>query len=111
MCDFKPGDEVVFVAKVPLWDGENDRPAPDCSKTYTCVEVGADSSDVCGVCLSDVWVLIDDGSDFPLCPCTLRKVQKRLESLKIESFMTMPGGYEEPRRKAPEKARTGIKAD
>lgn len=29
-----------------------------------------------------------------------RKVQKRNDRLSIESFMTMPGGFEEPRRPA-----------
>lgn len=93
MCDFKPGDEVIFVG------GEGDRTgAPPLGWIGRVVEVvGAIDPEwplVIGFTL-DNWPLPPGGahnSDH------WRKVQRKNTDLSIEAFLTIKPGFEEPRR-------------
>lgn len=120
MCDFKPGDKVVCVDAGPLRNPATQVPSRPSGlveggvytvllirPNYECPErLSVELAEIAPEAL--LRGVPKRGGFFH---GRFRKVQNRLDSLKIESFMTMPGGYEEPRRKAPEKARTGIKAD
>jgi hypothetical protein len=111
MCDFKPGDEVV--AKESCVSSPLLLSAGQVYLVSRVELVPCPGDEVrvflFGVPEGDIDPLKAPFYGFP--PQRFARAQKRLDSLKIESFMTMPGGYEEPRRKVPEKARTGIKAD
>lgn len=74
MCDFKPGDEVMFVSE-PLMYGPNLDYSPP-SGSFICVEVGDNPADLCKTCGSSAWVVLDRIA-WPACPCVLRKVQRR----------------------------------
>lgn len=99
MCGFKPGDELVFISDAQLWDGKHDQCSPETGRVYVCLSVDA-GREICEACGSDVGVFISDGAELPLCPCLLRKVQRRNDSLSITSFLTITPGFEEPRRQA-----------
>jgi hypothetical protein len=105
-CDFKPGDELAFIGTGQLWDGETDQPSPDASRVYVCEAVFADC-EACEECSSNIGVLINDSNSIPICPCLLRKVERRNDSLSIEAFLTIKPGFEEP-RKAPAKKREKV---
>lgn len=89
MCDFKPGDEVVCV---------DNKGAPELSvgATYTVTAVlyGGEGLTVAEADPSEWWAVGYWSERF-------REVNRRNSRLTIEAFMTMPGGFEEPKRKSP----------
>lgn len=102
MCDFKPGDEVVCVSDDLQWG------------FYPCPLVAGQVYTVLGVAS----IRATDGASFSVDvgvpsmatgglwrPSRFRKVQRKNPRLSIEAFMTVPGGFEEPRRKTPAKKR------
>jgi hypothetical protein len=93
MCDFRPGDEVAYI--------ENDWPKYGLVKNavYIIAEVLPPifGNGECGVHLQG----FPNPTPNPrqgFMATMFRKVQKPKASLKIESFLTIKPGFEEPRR-------------
>lgn len=93
MCPFKPGDEVVCVHATNFHDDP-------CvvGSTYRVAAVrsfpGGQGLDLKGIPVEGcLWL--------GHAPGRFRKVNRRNSRLTIEAFMTMPGGFEEPKRKSP----------
>ena len=91
-CDFKIGDEVVCVDASLAWGIEPHSLIK--GETYTVVGLvdpeGFDPGVVVQVPsphYSTAWS-----------PRRFRKVQKRNDRLTLETFFTVPGGFEEPKR-------------
>lgn len=106
MCDFKPGDEVVRISfgDAPFAsDWPHDPCADRVGVTATVSGVFEASPGVYGLFLQEFWTDAPGG----FAAIAWRKVQRRNSSLTIEAFMTMPGGFEEPRR-APAKKRERV---
>lgn len=104
-CDFKPGDEVVCVASDPEYAMAG-MPPPVVGETYTVAEVtpcltGRMKRPTFGVYLAELprsptgWMYFAEH---------FRKVERRTDTLSIESFLTIKWGFEEPKR-APAKKR------
>lgn len=112
MCDIKPGDEVVCVdARQHRLDLRWTASLIE-GRVYTVQRVspvpaghplaGLAALLVCGVPNMDALLCVDIGWR----SSRFRKVQKRKDSLTIESFLTIRPGFEEPRKapvKSPEK--------
>lgn len=102
MCDFKPGDEVVCVFAGPWWCTDTSGPTsgPRRDSVWT-----VESLDLCEEYGTTIGLIGWPGDSFAA-EC-FRKAQPRNDRLTIEAFMTMPGGFEEPRR-APAKKRERV---
>ena len=105
MCDFKVGDEVVCI------NNENDD-LLKVGSVYTVAEFLAAgdghedwTTDVDSVQLVEIGHVEDDDV-YGFAAEHFRKVQRRNSRLTLESFFTVPGGFEEPKRtpaKTPER--------
>lgn len=102
-CDFKPGDEVVRVGcdESELMPGQSFARSggPEFNKVYVVESVWR---------VGTIFALTLVGFECPLGGYdtrAFRKAQRKNARLAIETFMTMPGGFEEPKRKAPAKER------
>lgn len=111
MCDFKPGDEVVCVRDTSLETGERHAELV-VGKTYTILSIEPniwsdgrmDFDDPTVQIVEVTWPCPHHRGGYD--PGYFRKVQKRKDSLTIESFLTIRPGFEEPRKapvKSPEK--------
>lgn len=108
---FAPGDEVVCLSRGthPDWTLIEVGAVYVVSHVYPpdaeCPEWGLE---LAGVVVSDTFSIDVENAtiwrDIGWDASRFRKVQKRNRRLTIEAFMTMPGGFEEPRR-APAKKR------
>lgn len=96
-CDFRPGDEVVCIVSAwRTWGEDAATVFPEVGRVYT----------VDGLCddAEGVWLVLVELPDHCYAPSRFRKVERKTDSLSIESFLTIKPGYEEPRRtKAPAK--------
>lgn len=109
---FKPGDEVVCVDDGPMLTPRRKSVAGPsglvAGKSYTIQKVRPNFSDPSVVMVELVGV--SHGCNLFATPgyaaYRFRRVHKRNDRLSIESFMTMPGGFEEPRRPAKTKEKT-----
>lgn len=103
MTDLKPGDDAVCVYGGIWWNSDTnmDDIGPKQGDVCKILSVSADPN--FGPCVE----LVGWPSDTFLASC-FRKVQRRNDRLTIEAFMTMPGGFEEPRRRVekPSKVRS-----
>lgn len=101
MVDFKVGDEVVCV-------NNTNRPnaiwfpgcKPQLNTKYTVTGLLIDPWGDPAVTLAEL-----DNADTGYAAWRFRKVQKRNDRLTIEAFMTVPGGFEDPKRTTPAKKR------
>ncbi len=107
MCDFKPGDEVVCVSN-DGWDWDYFKmpvPVVGCRYTVTAVIPDAETAEHPEIAPSPALELAELRSDagaYP--PECFRKVERRNDSLSIESFLTIKPGFEEPKRTPARKA-------
>lgn len=102
-CDFKPGDRVV---RVRYREGAPFTSAWACDPAALLLGAEATVREVTqpipghfGIFFEEFWTEAPGG----FAACCFRKVQRKNPRLSIEAFMTMPGGFEEPKRKAPVK--------
>lgn len=106
-CDFKPGDEVVYVGRVvsspdDLADIRPDSGLLEKGRVYVVEHVFVDPF------WGDVGITVvgvrSDHHTGGFSVYAFRKVQRRKTDLSIEAFLTIKPGFEEPRR-VPKKER------
>lgn len=103
MCDFKPGDEVVCVDASLYEPGPwlGDPPVEGCVYVVDALSHFRGEPHLHLAEISNHYGL--GGNDLGYRARRFRKVQRKNPRLAIETFMTMPGGFEEPKRKIPAK--------
>lgn len=104
MCDFKPGDEIVYVGNPPTVTNPCGR-ALDPDAVYTVEAVGFVSPYATVRLVGFHNTARRDGFYAAM---AFRKIERRNDSLSIEAFLTIkPGQFEEPKR-APAKKRERV---